>query len=489
MEIVGSITDWFIYRRRYVLAYSLLAIIIGSLLFFHPSYIPSGISDREIQSVVSSESLSFTEMPHNAVDLPYHILQKISISLFGISPLGVRLPSMIIAIFTAVLICMILHRWFKTNVAITGAVIILASSWFLSIARLGTPDIMIAFWSVLIIILATYYSQRIKHGHLVKAALGITLALSFYTPYMFYLFAAMALSVFLQPHLRYLLKETSKVGYLIAAFFLLLILAPLIWTTYNDPSTILTLLNFNAATINPIDYAKNLIQMIANTLNPGAISSNESIFPLVGLTTGLIISMGVYRLFKDAYSIRSHLLIIWSAIILTVVCLNPTNLTPLFVPAMLILAIGLNLVLLYWYQLFPRNPYARIFGLLPIALLIFSIISLEYNRYFNTMFYSVESAKVFQPDVFMAQVALKNIKEGKPITIVVENKYEAIYDIIAKTRPGTTVESTKFNFKTTDSIMINANIWQFYQNKLGTPTKVVVDDRKDDALRFAIYER
>jgi hypothetical protein len=56
--------------------------------------------------------------------------------------------------------------------------------------------------------------------------------------------------------------------------------------------------------------------------------------------------------------------------LLPVVILNPGYISITFLPLVLLLSIGLNALLDYWYGLFPRNPYARIAGLVPLIVLV-----------------------------------------------------------------------------------------------------------------------
>ncbi len=47
-----------------------------------------------------------------------------------------------------------------------------------------------------------------------------------------------------------------------------------------------------------------------------------------------------------------------------VILINPIFTSVTFVPIVLLLAAGLTSLIGYWYRLFPRNPYARVAGLI-----------------------------------------------------------------------------------------------------------------------------
>ena len=55
-----QITDYFLYRWRYVVGYTIIGLGVVGLLLMAGLFIPGGISQSEMRSVVSSDSLSLT---------------------------------------------------------------------------------------------------------------------------------------------------------------------------------------------------------------------------------------------------------------------------------------------------------------------------------------------------------------------------------------------------------------------------------------------
>ena len=52
------------------------------------------------------------------------------------------------------------------------------------------------------------------------------------------------------------------------------------------------------------------------------------------------------------------------------------------------MAAALSYITSQWYGLFPNNPYARVFAIVPIAILIGSLCSVDASRYFNAASYN-----------------------------------------------------------------------------------------------------
>src|SRR5690348_8532034 len=93
------ITDYWLYQKRFIIGYTLMALTIIGLLFVAGVFIPGGLSKPEMDSVVASDaaSISFESFkPESVIDLPYHLLQHASISLFGVSNLSIKLPSLVL---------------------------------------------------------------------------------------------------------------------------------------------------------------------------------------------------------------------------------------------------------------------------------------------------------------------------------------------------------------------------------------------------------
>ena len=488
---IRPISEWTLYKHRFLIAYSGLAVLTALLLALYADILPPGLSAAEQQSVVTSHALSVTELPsaQQVVNLPFHALQKLSLDWLGLTPFGVRLPSLVFAALTVFCLSFIIKRWFKVNVAIVATMIIVTSTWFLSIARLGTPDIMIPFWTSVLILSATYVSQQTKRWHLWKALFGLSAALALYTPYMAYLFIATLIAAMAQPHLRYLIRQSSKVGLTIGIFFFVALMVPLGWGIYKDPGLIRDIFAIPASIPEPVQFGRDLLQAVSNLGWPLNVSSGQIITPLIGFASLVLVIVGGVRLLGDFHSVRAYVLLIWMALLIPIIGFNPTNLTVLFVPVMLVMTIGLNLVVRYWYKLFPFNPYARIFGLVPLFFLIFSIMQFNYQRYTYTMLYNPEVGKVFNTDAFLAQKQADVLPANSPLTIVAKPADQGLYKVIADRRSNTALISGEQQPTRPGAYLVAEDeVAKIAPRMTTAPTKLIVNDRKNDGLRFRFYQ-
>ncbi len=174
-----TISKLFLYRHRFGIGYTILVLLFAVTLVILPSVTPNGLSKAEMESVVTSENLHHdTIIGGNIVDLPYHLLQKLSIMFFGLTTYGIKLPSIIIGALLAVLLILLLNRWFKNNVAIMASVLAVLSSSFLYISGSGTPLIMMVFWPTLLFWLGSKIQGENKPKPLYSFIFAIALLLA-----------------------------------------------------------------------------------------------------------------------------------------------------------------------------------------------------------------------------------------------------------------------------------------------------------------------
>lgn len=484
------LTQWTLYKYRFAAAYTLLAVTVGLLFLMFPNHIPGGLAATEQRSVVTSAAVTFTALPLAVVDLPYHILQKVSVEFLGVTPLGVRLPSLIFGSLTALCMALILRRWFKPHIALLAAVIAVTSGWLISMSRFGAPLVMVPFWTSLLILCATHVSQQSRGWKAWKILLALTAALSLYTPFMMYLFITAFLATTVQPHLRYLVRESGAFTITIGLLCFLILLVPLGWGVYHNLGVLRELAAIPAQLPDPMVFLRGLFDAFNNLLNPFNISFGETITPALSAVSGALLIMGGVRLLSDFHSVRAYVLLIWAAVLIPVIGLNPTNLTMLYVPAMLVCAIGLHLIIQYWYRLFPRNPYARLFGFIPLIVLIVSIVQLNYQRYTYGTLYSEQATNLFKPDAFMAQRYITSVPATTPLTVVVNEADKPLYQAMLPHRPSAKVITAAEAVSVPGTWLVAHAERPKIGATVNTPPKtLLVSDRKDNALSFWVYQQ
>lgn len=482
--MVTRITDYLLYRWRYILGYGVIILIILGMLTVALLYIPGGLSDGEMQSVVTSSSLtiSLSEFnPSSIINLPYHLLQRASITVFGLSPLSIKLPSFILGILSGLGILILLRQWFKQNIAVLTTILVITTGQFMFVAQSGTPAIVYVFWPVWLLVTALMVSRKTGWTTLWKIALFGLAALSLYTPLTMYILLALVSSIILHPHLRYIVKQLPKIKLLFALFCALILLAPLIYTVVLHPAIGLQLLGIPETWPNILANGIQLIRQYFDFITP---SSGTLMTPIYGLGSMILIALGLIRLFTTKYTARSYITIAWIALLLPILLLNPNYINITFVPSILLMAMGVNKLLSLWYQLFPLNPYARIAGLVPLVILIGGMVFSGVDRFTYGYLYDPKTAVNFTTDLDLLNTQLADKNRGVTQLIVAPREL-AFYSVVAKyndnvqayTTPPPQAWNTLIASRETAAIFAGAEPW-----------RIVANATTNSSDRFYIYK-
>lgn len=425
------LNETFIYRNRFVLGYGLFSLGLLAVLLFAGLYSPGGISNDEIKSVIDSSNISLSSVDSLAItSLPYHLLQKASLAIFGTSVLSIKLPSIILAFFSAIGIVLLLRRWFKPSVGVLASMIAISTGQFIFFAQDGTPSIMYIFWIVWLLLLASSIIRNEKYRIVYTTAFYVTAALSLYTPFSIYVLIALVGSILLHPHLRYFIRKMPKTKIAMGVIIAIMLISPLIIFISNHPRLGLDLLGIPAKWPNLLENLKTLGTQYFVFTKPGGSALMTPFFELGSM---LIVGIGAIQVLKQRHTSKNYLIIIWTIFIIPIIIINPKFTSVTYLPIVLLLVSGLNKILSEWYSLFPRNPYARIGGLIPLSLLVFVLVFSGTDRYVYGYNYDPKIVNNFSRDITFATSGTKNL--------LVSNSELPFYQVVAKYNPTTSVST------------------------------------------------
>lgn len=386
----------FLYRYRFKIGYTLLGLAFIAILVFLPSIAPGGISPAEMQSTTTSSQLSLASYESGElINLPYHLLQKASIDIFGLSLYSIKLPSIILGFVTGIFLILLLNRWFKTNVALIASAITVLSPIFLYLAGSGTPAILYIFWLALILWLGAKIVGAKRQHPILFLALIASSALSIYTPHLIYIALGIAIVGIIRPHTRFAIKKLKIPQIIIGSFATLLLVLPLITACFIRPTTLQELF----FTTDPTHYLDNIMNAFAPFFSFGTTIESVYLSPLFGLATIALIIIGIIASMRVLFTSRNTAVSLLVLFAILVSGLNPDAAVIIFIPAVILVAATIEYILQRWYSLFPENPYARIAGVIPIT--VFTGIIIISGLIYTTFgyHYSPAVAKQFNDDI------------------------------------------------------------------------------------------
>lgn len=427
-----DISEFYIYRYRYYIGYALFAIGLIAGLIFAGLYLPGGLSNQEIQSVIKSDSINRLNVwSFEVINFPYYLLQKTSIAIFGVSVLSIKLPSIILAFLSAVGMLIVLRKWFTPRVGVLASLITITTGQFLFIAQSGTPDIMYMFWPISLIFIASHLPCPPKYKYICSVALFSTIALSLYTPLSIYILLAITGATLFHPHLRYLFKQLSKPKLIFGSIFLFMLVTPLVISVIMKPGLILILLGIPEHWPDLLANLKSLGIQYLGFSNP---NSTTLMTPFFELGSMLIIAIGAYNTVRTIETAKSYIVAFWTVCLIPVILLNPNFTSITFLPLVILLASGLNFLLSYWYGLFPKNPYARIGGLIPLVVLVTVLVFSGVDRYIHGYRYDPNITSNFSKDLKLIPKATK--------TLIISKDEYAFYYVYARHKKDFAISET-----------------------------------------------
>lgn len=479
----ARVTDFFIYKWRYPLGYlfiaALLVIVVGIAVFSTPG----GLRAGEMTSTVESAALSVESLePSMVINLPYHVIQRIIFIFFGVSTVTIKLPSLILGTLTIIGIFFLTRIWFRRNVAVLSTILAATSTQFLFLIQDGTPAIMYSFILVWVLLCGTFITRNYMFNTFWKVVAGVLLASALYMPLGVYLIVAVVITASLHPHIRHIIKRITKLRLILALSLAAAFITPLIYACIVSSETLFTLLGINLNNFSFTDHVASTWNTFAGFLT---LPTGYILTPLYSLGLVVLMTIGLWRVWRQRHTARSYLVLILGGILVPFVFLDPSNTNTVFILATILASYGIAHLISSWYRLFPRNPYARVAGLVPLTILVLGMVYSGVIRYTHNYTYNPAVLSHFSEDLRLLDGTLSKFSKDTAITVVTSSDELPFYNVVAHYDKRFTVSNT---YTTTTTTQIATHSAHSAQKPVGTIDTIVASSRATNADRFYIYK-
>lgn len=478
-----TLPDSFLYRWRYQLGYGALIMLFIGAITAASFYAPGGLSQAEIDAVGVTNRLNFSDISSFAQpNLPFHLLQKALFAIFGVSIFTIKLPSLLLAIITAFAMFFLLRRWFKSGIAVLALLIMTMTGQLIFVAQHFSADIIYITYTALILLFSSLLIQRNKRLHLWHSSLALTVALSLYTPYFWYINLGLLTVAVLHPHTRHsLFGRKQRLQWLPAIGLFSLAVAPLIYLCLMNGDFLQQLIGIRTLQWDILHNAGILAHAF---IWPFPVVIRGTITPLVDMAVIALVIFGLFSVVRQHYTARSYMIAAWLLFSLPLLLLQPSLTSIVAVPLFILLAVGLESLLREWYSLFPKNPYARGTGLILIVSLIGVMVLSGADRYINGYRYIPDAVNAHSLDL---ELITNTLDANQPTTIIATETERPVYDALAAKRSNLTVTTTTTD--TTPLIITNAaRDAGIAPPKNTTLERIIVNARATHADRFYYYK-
>lgn len=476
-----ELSQLFLYKYRFYIGYFLLAVAYVALLFSLPLLAPAGLSEAEMQSAAESYALEPSSiLKGDIVNLPYRLLQKASIMIFGLTAYSVKLPSIIIGVLLGLLLILLLNRWFKSNVALLASILAVLSASFLFLAGSGTPLIMLVFWPTLLLWLGSKIQGVTKPKPLYCFVFAFALLASIFTPHLIYLAAFIVLFALLHPHLRFTIKTLPTIPLILTLFIILMGLAALVVAAIINPGIIAELLLAPGLTFS--GFIENVKVAFLPLFSWNTTLESQFLSPFVGLASIALAVIGLLSTAKGFFASRNSIaswLIVFTVFLSG---LNPDSAILILLPLAILIAHGFRYILDKWYTLFPDNPYARISAVFPIGAFMGIMIVGGITHFLFGYHYVPMVADEFNNDITLVR---NNLTNNETLYIIDNPTAYNFFKIL---------ETENSHLTVTNTLPEPAKMPEKYatlgKNDIsGTLNRIITSSKSDNSDRIYMYTR
>jgi hypothetical protein len=298
-----------------------------------------------------------------------------------------------------------------------------------------------------------------------KVAACVLTATALYIPLGIYIVLALFITASFHPHIRYMIRRIARIRLIIAILLGLVALIPVGEAIILNQKVALLLLGIP----NSINLQDNVVSLGKDLFGFFLASDSYLLRPLYSL--GAVVLMRGYTVF------------FLGLFLVPLVIINPAHVTDLYVLATLLMAMGVNTLVASWYTLFPRNPYARIAGMVPISVFVVGMIFTGFASFVNNYSYNANVLQAYTNDLKLLARAVAANHQNTKVQVVTSKAQEPFYSLVAHYDKRFAV-STDFAAKQT--VIMTHDAYHEHAPKTAIST-IVTSRRATDADRFYIY--
>lgn len=365
-------------KTKRFLVFVVLAASIAGVLTWHFKTIPTGISSLESESLELVQSSRVTD-PDLITHLPYYLILKALMHWTDYSLFAARALSLVFSVTGLVAFYKLTRLWWSRLVAVAATFLLGTSFWFLFTSRLIGPQSLALLWFCSLLLFFHHLKHEAKWWHMLLA--GAITGFSLYIPPLMGWVALGLTAAIFRHSLRVGRGRDLLSRWLLFFASFTVSVGPLVIASIQEPTILLSTFGLNAfhAPSEAVLEIHRLLKIFwwDSGLQPLLLKGVGLIDVIIGSLGlfGLLKTITTWRLQRSQVLLASALLAgLLSVISSSVFYLALGFLLPV---AFIFVARGLNQYHSEWRRRFPRNPTAKVAGLMAVCSLV--LLSVIYN--------------------------------------------------------------------------------------------------------------
>jgi hypothetical protein len=227
------------------------------------------------------------------------------------------------------------------------------------------------------------------------------------------------------------------------------------------------------------NYIHNISNAFAPFFSFSLVYDSIYLAPLFGLATVAIVIIGILASIGKMFTSRNtviSLLVIYAIIISG---LNGDVAIAIIIPVAILTAAGVESIVEKWYSLFPENPYAHLFGIIPMVIVMSMIIISSQTHYVFGYHYTPRVVENFNDDL---QIIRDRIATTTPIYVNEQTEHREFFEILSKYDDYQLIDS--INDNTTEYATFNA-----YKSDNFKLKEIITSPKSRNSDRLYIYSK
>jgi len=379
-------------------AYVILLGFVFAVLFYKLGSLVPGVATTEqpFHMHLLAKDLGLRSIIENPFFLPFllplYILEKLNID----SITALRGISALIGVFVVVSFYYLVRQWYTRRLALLGSALLLSSSWFLHTARLATPDVLYML-PIVLLACGLWLKANRQLGNWPFVALTVVTATLIYVPGLIWILAAGAF--WQRKRISQEFRRTTTLQTIVAVALTLLILSPLIRLAILNPAQLLPLLGLPNAVPELGVFLREVVSIPVNIFFRGPDDPTRWVGnnPLLDVFTTALFVAGCYSYLQYRKLERVKLLtgfFIFSTVLIAAGSIISVS---ILLPFIYIIAVsGLAYLMQQWFDVFPRNPFAKSLALTIVTLTVGLSCAYNLTHYFVAWANAPETRSSFQ---------------------------------------------------------------------------------------------
>lgn len=380
---------------RVTVVYFLFISTLVVALSFQLFSLQGGFSAAEVQYAASRLSISdiFFEPSFAPVTIVHYLLSEFP---FIEPEITIRLGGVIIAVIAILGFFFLVNKWLGTKVAVLSTVLFAMSATTLSLSRIATPYTGVLLFPLFL--LMCLHLKNVRSGGLAIISIVVLASLIYIPGFIWLLLAGIIWQ-------RRQLKKTFKRLYLstktLALVLALTALTPLIFATVRNPAFGLDVLGLNTNVASLLEFGQNIAAALSHFfINSDAGQTyNLGSLPVFDIATLTFFVLGLVYYLKNWQLDRVKIIFVSILIFMILIGLGGSvNQFFLTGPFYIIVSSGLAYLMRVWFNVFPKNPLAKLFSLSMVIIIVAFTSIYHLQRYFIAWPRSPETRQEFNHD-------------------------------------------------------------------------------------------